>query len=320
MYTEISSIFDRYINDAHIYEGAFKTMLKTIEPSIDNEALDNLPQNLFLYARDMIQKFDFTQGRNTYMATGKLFGNKFLSDYMDKAVEDFRTNPQGSIDLLDDAQQDAFYGQIYEGFIAGLTSNPDIINKLLGLDSRRNMGIVGKGLGTERHPGDIQMFLYDFDLKKAVDLGSYIEVKYSNDYMQTIAKSYSQSNQKFATTDQVWEQIQEEIEKGLETSVSADFSTGWMDKDTSAAFDLDLFLQLSRNGKFERKVQSEKDKIKEYVSQTTPKSLIYIMKSEGLWLSELLEKMEPIVQSNASYIIKNKMYGISKKRLWYSAR
>ena len=320
LYSGISDIFNRYINNAQSYESVFKNMLKTMEPSIDDALLQQLPQNLFLYAKDLVSKFDFSKGRDSYIKTGRLFGNDFLTKYMDKAVEDFKTNPQGSIDLLKPAQQDAFYGQIYEGFIAGLTSNPDIISRLLGLNKHGKIGAIGKGLGTERHPGDIQMFLYDFDLNKAVDLGNYIEVKYSDDYMQTIAKTYSQSTEKFATTDQVWEQIYEEIQKGLETSISANYSTGWMEGDMEAAWNLDLLLQISHGGKVNRNLKQEYDKIKEYVNVTTPKSIIYIMKNEGLWLSELLGKIEPIVQTNAAYIVKNKIYGINKKRLWYGAR
>lgn len=317
LYSEINDIFERYINNAQLYESVFKSMLKTMNPSINDELLQQLPQNIFLYAKDLVSKFDFSKGRNSYIITGKLFGNDFLTNYINKAVEDFKNNPQGSIDLLEPAQQDAFYGQIYEGFIAGLTSNNDFIPKLLGLDKHGKTGAIGKGLGTERHSGDIQMFLYDFDLKEAIDLGNYIEVKYSDDYMQTIAKTHSQSTEKFATTDQVWEQIYEEIKKGLEESVSANYSTGWMEKDTEAASDLDWFLLVSRKSKLNRKLKKEYDEIKKYVNITTPKSIIYIMKSEGLWLSELLDKIRPIVQSNAAYIVKNKKYGINKKRLWY---
>lgn len=319
-YSGINEIFNRYINNAQSYESVFKNMLKTIEPSIDNTLLQELPQNLFLYAKDMVSKFNFSKGRDSYIKTGRLFGNDFLTNYMNKAVEDFKTNPQGSVNLLEPAQQDAFYGQIYEGFVAGLTSNPNIISQLLGFDKHGKIGVVGKGLGTERHPGDIQMFLYDFDLNKAIDLGNYIEVKYSDDYMQTIAKTYSQSTEKFATTDQIWEQIYEEIKKGLETSMSTNYSTGWMEGDMEAAWNLDLLLQISHGGKVNRNIKQEYNRIKEYVNVATPKSIIYIMKSEGLWLSELLGKIEPIVQTNATYIVKNKIYGINKKRLWYSAR
>ena len=320
LYSGIDEIFDRYINNAKSYESVFKNMLKTMEPSIDNTLLQQLPKNLFLYAKNIVSKFDFPKGRDSYIKTGRLFGNDFLTNYMNKAVEDFKTNPRDSIDLLEPSQQDAFYGQIYEGFIAGITSNPDIISRLLGLDKHGKIGAVGKGLGTERHPGDIQMFLYDFDLDKAVDLGNYIEVKYSDDYMQVIAKTHSESTEKFATTDQVWEQIYKEIKKGLEESVSTNYSTGWMEGDRDAALDLDLFLQISHGGKVNRKLEQEYDKIKEYVNTTTPKSIIYIMKNEGLWLSELLDEIRPIVQTNAAYIVKNEIYGINKKRLWYGAR
>ena len=320
LYSGINEIFKRYINNAQSYESVFRSMLKTMEPSIDDTLLQQLPKNLFMYAKDLVSKFDFSKGRDSYIKTGKLFGNDFLTNYMNKAVEDFKTNPQGSIDLLEPAQQDAFYGQIYEGFIAGLTRNPNIIPQLLGLDKHGKIGTIGKGLGTERHPGDIQMFLYDFDLGKAINLGNYIEVKYSDDYMQVIAKTHSKSTEKFATTDQIWEQIYEEIKKGLEESISTNYSTGWMEDDMEAALDLDLFLQISHGGKVKRDLKKEYDRIKEYVNTTTPKSIIYIMKSEGLWLSELLGKIEPIVQANAAYIVKNKIHGINKKRLWYGAR
>jgi hypothetical protein len=164
------------------------------------------------------------------------------------------------------------------------------------------------------------MFLYDFDLGKAIDLGNYIEVKYSDDYMQVIAKTHSESTEKFATTDQVWEQIYEEIKKGLEESVSANYSSGWMEGDMDAAWDADILLQISHGGKVNRNLEQEYNKIEEYVNITTPKSIIYIMKNKGLWLSELLGEIEPIVQTNAAYIVKNKIYGINKKRLWYGAR
>lgn len=320
LYSGINEIFKRYISNAQSYESAFRSMLKTMEPSIDNRLLQKLPENLFLYAKDLVSKFDFSKGRDSYIKTGKLFGNDFLTNYMNKAVEDFKTNPKGSVDLLAPAQQDSFYGQIYEGFIAGITSNPDIIPKLLGLGKHGKIGTIGKGLGTERHPGDIQMFLYDFDLEKAIDLGSYIEVKYSEDYMQAIATTHSNSTEKFATTDQVWEQIYEEIKIGLEESVSTNYSAGWMEGDLGAALDLDLLLQISHGGTVDRKLGQEYDKIKEYVNTTTPKVIIYIMKNEGLWLSELLREIEPIVQTNAAYIVKNKIYGINKKRLWYGVK
>lgn len=320
MYTEINSIFERHIKNALIYEGTFKNIIKTIEPSIEDKKLNDFPKNLFAYAKDLVKRYDFEKGRNTYISTGKLFGNSFLTKYMDKAVEDFKNNPRESVDLLEPAQQNSFYGQVYEGFIAGITSKPEILNQLLGLDKQGKIGMIGKGVGTERHPGDIQMALKDFNLDKALDLGSYIEVKYSDDYMQVINKAHLQSTEKFATTDQVWEQIYEEIEKGLQSSIAANFSTGWMDEDTSKALDLSLFLQTSRNGMSDRNILLEYAKIQEYVSTSTPKALIYIMKSKGLWLSQLLKEVQPIVEKNAAYIIKNKIYGINKKRLWYNAK
>lgn len=320
MYRDVRDLFEQYIQDAQVYENTFKGMLRTIEPSIDSEKLDKLPQNLFLHIKEIVKQMNFSKGRETYITAGNMFGNKFLTEYMDKAVDDFKTNPQGSIDLLDDSQQNSFYGQIYEGVVAGLTSNPEIIPKLLGLENKGKLGVKGVGLGTERHPGDVQMFLYDFDLQKAVDLGSYIEVKYSDDYMQTIASVYSESTEQFATTDQVWEEIYDEIQKGLEGSISANFSTGWMHKEVGYANDLDFLLYLTRREGYNRQIQEEKGYIKDYVAKTTPKTLIYIMKSEGLWLSQLLERMEPIVRDNASYIIQHAANNLNRSRLWYSRR
>lgn len=318
-YLKISEIFKRYEECARVYEQTFRSMLMSMEPSIDPQQLQDFPKNLHLYAKKLIENYDFSSGRETYIATGKLFGNNFLTHYMNLAVEDFKNNPQGSIDLLEDKYQDAFYGQIYEGFLAGINSKPEILNKILGLDNKGQIKLSGKGLGTEKHPGDIQMFLEGFDLDKAVDLASFIEVKYSDDYMQTISMTKKEMTQKFTTTDQIWEQIYDEIKTRLEKSMSADYSTGWMEGDIDSAQTLDFNLAISRGIKSGRDLTFERKSIENYAQISTPKALIFIMKNEGLWLSELLERMEPIVQNNAQFIIENKLRGMNKNRLWYSA-
>ena len=289
MYNDIQQIFDDYIKAAKDKEETFRAVLKTYSNTFPSKTIDELPAYLHKILQTIANRYNFEAIRTNWI-NGIKTDNEVFDNYLEAAIKSFQDNPQEGIDLLSEENKDNFYGQIYEGLFNWIGSK------------YQGKSISFPGIGTEIHSGDAKI------LVQGIDIGRYIEIKYSDDYMSIIERSAKESKEKYASTDQVYEQINADIQKVLAESVSGNYSTQWKDEYDS------IYEQLWRND-----VSPETDISSIAQSMVKlPMSLIFLFKNEGLWLSEVYAKIEPIVQDNADKIIKNKIGDRLKSQLWYS--
>lgn len=288
MYSDIKDIFEDYIKAAEDKEETFRTVLKTYSKTFPSEKIDTLPIYLHTLLKKFSDKYDFEKIRQNWI-NGYKTGNNVIDNYMTAAIQSFQNNPNEGIDLLSEDNKDSFYGQVYEAIFNWIGKQYE------------GRGVSFAGIGTQIHSGDMEVLVH------GIDIGRYIEIKYTDDYMSIIERSAKESTGTYDSTDQVYEQINKDIERVLAESVSGDYSIKWKNNYDS------IYEALMRNSIPKQGIlEISKEMVK------LPMSLIFIFKSEGLWLSQVYEKICPIVQSNAWKIIQNKTGNRLKKQLWYS--
>ena len=286
LHDDISKRFKFYKSIAKDKEEVLKTLLKTQSNIFPKEQIERLPEYLIENFKPYRDTWDFENIRDRWLnPKDEIHNNSVFSQYLQAAIDDFKTNPNESIDLLDEQYKDAFFGQVNEALFQSMS---------------KRVGLPFEGMGTERHPGDMQILINKFDI------GRYIELKYTDDYMSVIQKAAKTNQNTYASTDEVYLQILADINSYLLSSFGKNYTDQW-------SSDIDAAIVEYQILQGERLTSEMAEKL-----NFNPVCLIFLMQNEGLWLSQLLDKIEPIVQTNAQSIIRKTTGKRTRDMLWYS--
>jgi len=289
----VRNIIEDYRKVLQSYEKTFRGQIAkhAVGYGITEGDLIRLPQEMFNLVRDYHNEWFMHECFSE-------LSDEYSKRYYEKTLESFTSSGR----ILND---DEINGVIFETLlldalknIKGLTIG-DNINTVDNLNKLKSK-IDYEGVGLKGKHGDIEIIL------KGVKMPMYIDAKYSTDSSIIISKT----EDKFSNTYDVWSEILEEIQRGIEESIAYDKKKGgdWMAEFIHGKsfydFDRDAAIQHYTKGFL------------------VPKILIYIFKDRGSWSSEVLSDLEERVVANAQKI--QSQHGMtkngenfSKSWLWY---
>ena len=289
----VRNIIEDYIDILERYERTFRDQIakRAVGYGITEGDLIRLPQEIFSLVRDYHNEWFMHDCFSD-------LSDKYAKTYYEKTLESFAKSGK----ILND---DEINGTIFETLLLDALRNikgmnvGDNINTVDNLNKLKSK-LDYEGVGLKGKHGDIEIIL------KGVNMPMYIDAKYSTDRSIIISKT----EEKFSNTYDVWQEILEEIQRGIEESIAYDKKRGgeWVSE----------FIHGKSYRDFDTKMALE-----HYTKGfLVPKILIYIFKDRGSWSSEVLEELEDRVVANAQRI--QSQHGItksgenfSKSWLWY---